>query len=611
MAGRIPQSFIDDLIARVDIVEVIDARVPLKKKGHEYQACCPFHNEKTPSFTVSPTKQFYHCFGCGAHGTALGFLMEYEHMAFPEAVEALAHAQGLDIPYEQGSAPGPGAAKQKSEANTLFELLHAVDAYYQQQLRKHPQASTAVDYLKQRGLSGEIAKEYGLGFAPPGYDNLLQGLPSQPDLEANLIKTGMRILRDESNQQANKSRSYDRFRNRIMFPIRDQRGRPIAFGGRILEGDDAQGRANAAGGRTPGAAMPKYLNSPETPLFHKGRELYGLYECRKALRNIDKILVVEGYMDVVALAQFGVRYAVATLGTATTADHVQKLFRLTATIIFCFDGDRAGRDAAWRALDNVMSVMREGYQVKFMFLPDGEDPDSYIRQHGKDVFEAEMDKSQTLTSFFLTQLGTKTELGSPEGSARLVKLAQPYINKLQPGIYKQMLVSQLADFVRFEKDEIAQALGAVSAPTGKPARAKKIPHAPPSQVRTALTRLLYQPALAQTFQDLSVLKQAELPGMTLLCTVLELLHAHPNLTCAGILEKLRDQEQASHLAKLAHWQPELEDAQLGDEFAGAMNALLQLTREQRLDALLVKSSHAQLTDEEKRELQQLTQRTGV
>jgi len=588
MAGRIARSFIDDLVSRVDIVEVIDARVPLKKAGREYEACCPFHNEKTPSFTVSPTKQFYHCFGCGAHGTAIGFLMEYEHMAFPEAIESLAHALNLDIPYEKGGG-GFNNAQQKSQVNSLFDLMRNVDAYYQQQLRSQA-AKTAVDYLKQRGVSGEIAKEYGLGFAPQGYDNLLKNLPAQAELESGLIKTGMRIQKD--GQQGKPGGSYDRFRNRIMFPIRDQRGRPIAFGGRVL-GDDT----------------PKYLNSPETPLFHKGRELYGLYELRKALRNIEKIVVVEGYMDVVALAQFGVRYAVATLGTATTAEHVQKLFRICPMVVFCFDGDRAGRDAAWRALNNVLPMMREGYQVKFMFLPDGEDPDSYVRQHGQDGFERAMEDAQSFAEFFFKQLGTQTDLASLDGRARLVELARPHLDKIQHGVYKQMLLNQLADLARIDTNELARLLGHEAVAGGMVTRSKKIPHAPPSPVRSALVRLLYQPALAAAVSELDSLKSNQQPGVALLCAVLELLHSQPHLNCAGILERLRNEEHGPHLAKLAQWQPELNDADLAEEFSGAINTLLQQASDQRLDALLAKANHASLSTDEKRELQLLTSRS--
>ncbi len=359
MAGLIPQSFIDDLMNRIDIVEVIDGRVPLKKTGREYTACCPFHNEKTPSFTVSPTKQFYHCFGCGAHGTAIGFLMEYEHLSFPESVEELARLAGVPMEYE---GPSPNEPVRRKKDESLYDLLAKVDQYYRQQLRQHPQSRRAVDYLKQRGVSGEIAAEFGLGFAPPGWDNLERQLGQSAEVREKLVSTGMLIKKDSGG-------SYDRFRDRIMFPIRDRRGRTIAFGGRILPDNQEKGDKPPA----------KYLNSPETPLFHKGQELYGLYEARQALRDITRLMVVEGYMDVVALAQYGIRYAVATLGTATTEEHLHKLFRLTPEIVFCFDGDRAGREAAWRALNNALPVMREGRQIRFMFLPDGEDPDSYVR----------------------------------------------------------------------------------------------------------------------------------------------------------------------------------------------------------------------------------------
>ncbi|HKJ77760.1 MAG TPA: DNA primase, partial [Gammaproteobacteria bacterium] len=359
MAGRIPQSFIDDLLSRVDIVEVIDARVPLKKAGRDYAACCPFHDEKTPSFTVSPTKQFFHCFGCGAHGTALGFLMEYDHMGFVEAVEELAAKQGLEIPYEGGApAAGPGR-----DLKPLYDLLGQADRYFRHQLRNHPAAAKAVDYLKGRGVSGEVAAAFGLGYAPPGWDGLLQALGRDDGALKRLVEVGLLIEREEDR------RRYDRFRDRVIFPIRDPRGRTVGFGGRVL-GDD----------------KPKYLNSPESEVFHKGRELYGLYEAQQAVRRPERLLVVEGYMDVVALAQHGIANAVATLGTAATADHLQRLFRVTGEVVFCFDGDEAGGKAAWRALENAMPQMRDGRQVRFMFLPQGEDPDSLVRAIGGEAF---------------------------------------------------------------------------------------------------------------------------------------------------------------------------------------------------------------------------------
>jgi len=370
MAGRIPQQFIDDLLNRVDIVEIIDSRVPLKKKGKEYSACCPFHNEKTPSFTVSQNKQFYHCFGCKANGSAIGFLMEYEHLSFPDAIEELARSQGIDVPYEGGQRPDPEAKKAQTD---LYDLMQEADQFYQKQLRQHALSEQAVNYLKERGLSGEVAKIFGIGFAPDGWDNLLKALGTTPEHEKALVTAGMLIQKDNG-------KCYDRFRDRIMFPIRDRRGRCIAFGGRILPKEQ------------PNDKDAKYLNSPETPLFHKGRELYGLYEARQALRDIPRLMVVEGYMDVVALAQFEVRYAVATLGTATTPDHLQRLFQLTSEVVFCFDGDRAGKEAAWRALQTCLPEMRDGRETRFMFLPDGEDPDSYIRKIGKEAFELEISR---------------------------------------------------------------------------------------------------------------------------------------------------------------------------------------------------------------------------
>ncbi|MFP4181655.1 MAG: DNA primase, partial [Thiohalospira sp.] len=357
MAGRIPQNFIDDLVSRTDIVEVIGERVPLKRKGREYAACCPFHDERTPSFYVSPEKQFYHCFGCGAHGTALGFLMDYGHLSFPEAVEDLAGRLGLDVPREgdDGRPPAP-------DRTPLYETLAAAADYYRAMLRRHDQARRAADYLKGRGVSGATARDYGLGFAPPGWRNLLPALGGGEETRKRLVEAGLLIERDDGGV-------HDRFRDRVIFPIHDHRGRPIAFGGRIL-----------------GDGEPKYLNSPESPVFHKGRELYGLYEARRALRRLDRLLVVEGYMDVIALAGAGVHHAVATLGTATTADHLDRAFRLTGEVVFCFDGDRAGREAAWRALENALPVLRDGRSVRFLFLPEGEDPDTLVRREGGAAF---------------------------------------------------------------------------------------------------------------------------------------------------------------------------------------------------------------------------------
>ncbi len=607
-------------MTRVDIVEVIDSRVPLKKAGREYTACCPFHNEKTPSFTVSPNKQFYHCFGCGEHGTAVGFLMEYEHMSFPEAIEELARQVGLEVPYE---GPTHAEPQQRQRNDNLYELLAQSDRYYRRQLRQHPQGPRAVDYLKQRGLSGEIAAEFGLGFAPPGWDNLQREQGTNAERQDQLVTAGMLIRKDDG-------KSYDRFRDRIMFPIRDRRGRTIAFGGRILPDtqDAAQGSTSAAGGTTagmqeveqsgrklprkPGAA--KYLNSPETPLFHKGQELYGLYEARQALRDIPRLLVVEGYMDVVALAQFGIRYAVATLGTATTQEHLNRLFRITPEVVFCFDGDRAGRDAAWRALNNALPIMREGRQIRFMFLPEGDDPDTRVRAVEKIGFEADIETALNFSDFFFQHLGKLADTHSIDGRAQLVEQARPLLKLLPPGVFRHMMTEQLARLARIEPAELETLLARAgqSVAAGKATQGHKRPTArhqgpkPLSPVRMALMRLLYRPELAQAAGAPQRFTQLDIPGVNLLVEVLEILQENPKLNSSALLERWRGTENGSHLEKLASWQPEVATTEsLEQEFSGALAQLDQQRLEHRYDFLLARSNQGELTPEEKRELQEL------
>ena len=593
MAGRIPQQFIDDLLNRVDIVEVIDSRVPLKKKGKEYSACCPFHSEKTPSFTVSQNKQFYHCFGCKANGSAIGFLMEYEHLSFPDAIEELARSQGIDVPYEGGQRPDPAVKKAQTD---LYDLMHETDQYYQQQLRQHEQAQTAIDYLKKRGLSGEIAKDFGIGFAPDGWDNLIKELGNTPEREKALVTAGMLIKKDNG-------KCYDRFRDRIMFPIRDRRGRCIAFGGRILPKDQPNADKEGA----------KYLNSPETPLFHKGRELYGLYEARQALRDIPRLMVVEGYMDVVALAQFDVRYAVATLGTATTADHLQRLFQLTSEVVFCFDGDRAGKDAAWRALQMCLPEMRDGRETRFMFLPDGEDPDSYIRKIGKEAFELEVKQSQTFSEYLFKQLTDEADISGIGGRAKLVETARPMLSQMPEGIYRKLMFEQLEKLGRVE-------LSAPQAETSrrfKPARqsAKKTKTSM-TPVRKAITYLLHQPGVAKSWmdtgRDTEVLKTLDLPGMDLLLEVLEILRVRPDLSTSALIERWRETPSGSHLAKLAAEQPELDDsAALEIEFIAIMDALKKQSVDLRYDDLQAKLDHGTLDDAEMGEYKMLLQQIYV
>ncbi|AFT69246.1 DNA primase catalytic core [Alloalcanivorax dieselolei B5] len=455
MAGLIPEHFIQDLLARIDIVPLIDARVPLKKTGRNYSACCPFHQEKTPSFTVSPDKQFYYCFGCGASGDALRFVMEYDHLSFPEAVEQLAGRAGVDIPREEHHDSREEKAR-RSRLQTLYDLLGRAERYYRQQLKSAPDRQKAVAYLKGRGLSGEIAAQYGLGFAPPGFDNLITGLSlDQAGLEQALT-AGLLVRREDTG------RVYDKFRDRIQFPIRDARGRTIGFGGRVL-----------------GDGKPKYLNSPETPVFHKGRELYGLWEWRRSRDRSDRLYVVEGYMDVIALAQHGVPNVVATLGTATSPEHCQTLFRQVNEVVFCFDGDNAGRRAAWRALESTLPALDDGKQARFLFLPDGEDPDTLVRAQGPETLLALTEKADTLSSYLFRHLSEGLDLDTVDGRARLARLALPYLSKPSGPFYRALLEEELARLTRLERSSLERLRQESPAePPPRPAPAPR-PAAPP------------------------------------------------------------------------------------------------------------------------------------
>ncbi|MGB1270457.1 MAG: DNA primase [Endozoicomonas sp.] len=448
MAGRIPQYFIDDLLSRIDIVDIVDSRVKLKKTGRNYSACCPFHNEKTPSFTVSPDKQFYYCFGCGASGNALGFVMDHDHLEFPEAVDSLAGQLGLDIPREESSRQqrGPGHSE-------LFNLLSQAVQFYTDQLQQHSQSTRATQYLKQRGLDRKTCQAFGIGFAPPGWDNLKSALATSVEREKQLIETGMLVENEDRN------RVYDRFRDRIIFPIRDSRGHYIAFGGRVL-GDE----------------KPKYLNSPESPIFYKGKELYGLYEARQANRKLDRILVVEGYMDVVALTQQGITNSVATLGTATTSDHMQKLFKLVPEVVFCFDGDDAGRRAAWRALESTLPNMEDGRQARFLFLPQGEDPDSMVRSEGSAEFQERI-RSQALSldNLLFRELKEGLDLGTMDGRARLAKLAQPYLKKLPEGLFHQLMLKKLSDLTGLDQQYLEAHFEESTPPPSRPSSQNAAP----------------------------------------------------------------------------------------------------------------------------------------
>ncbi len=466
--SRIPQPFIDDLLNRLDIVEIVDKRVKLKKTGKNYSACCPFHNEKSPSFTVSQDKQFYYCFGCGASGNALGFVMEFDKVDFVDAVESLASSAGLQVPKEE---PRFKNSKPKQDFKSLYQLLADSSTFYQEQLKEHPDREKAVKYLQERGLTGQIAKAYGMGYAPQGWNNLLSKFGLTEDDCKALITTGMVIENTEDNKR------YDRFRHRIMFPILDTRGRTIGFGGRVL---GEENRVGADGKKVKGSG-PKYLNSPETPVFQKGKELYGLYQARQANRELKHLLVVEGYMDVIALAQYGITNAVATLGTACGEEHLKLAFKYTNTIVFCFDGDKAGRTAAKRALENAIPVMHDGYQVKFLFVPEGQDPDSLVRQIGPERFAELIAKGSPLEEFFFDVLSEDLDTTTMGGRARLSKLAAPLLHKLPKSVYRELMFELLAQRTGLSQD-ILQELIAEPAPKLAPEEpAPNQPQSPDSE----------------------------------------------------------------------------------------------------------------------------------
>jgi DNA primase len=541
LAGLIPSDFIDRLLERVDIVDVIGARVELKQVGKEHQACCPFHNEKTPSFTVSPTKQFYHCFGGGAHGTAIGFLMEYERLPFPEAVEELARHVGIEVPREgvevrHGPDPRP-----------LYALMQQAADLYWQQWRDHSESDRARAYLKGRGLSGEIAKRFQIGFAPPGWDFLLQRLGGDPEREQRLVDAGLVVEREDG-------RHYDRFRDRIMFPIRDRRGRVIAFGGRVL-----------------GDGEPKYLNSPETAIFHKGRGLYGLYEAQQNQRELPRLLVVEGYMDVVALAQLGIPCAVATLGTATTAEHLRLLLRSAAELVFCFDGDRAGRAAAWKALKTALPLAGGGQTIRFLLLPQGEDPDSLVRVEGGPAFTARIANATLLSDFMFEQLAEGLDLDTTEGRSRLDAAARPLIQGIPSGTFRTLVEQRLADAIGVPASVLdipdyvpapaPSAMRSAAAGAGRsqaipPRRMTRprpgMPDISLSPARRAIALLLHEPQLAVHLAEApSSWREHESTEVELLAEVLEVINAYPAITPAALWERWRGSEWESVVMKLS------------------------------------------------------------
>ena len=597
MSGRIPQSFIDDLVARTDIVELIGARVTLKKSGREYKACCPFHGEKTPSFWVSPDKQFYHCFGCSAHGTALGFLMNHDRLTFPEAVEELAARAGIEIPRE--ARPDDGRSRDDAD---LAALMGKVAVHWQSLLRVEPRASRYAG--EQRGLTPETLDRFLVGYSANSWNDVLRRFgPAEP-----LAACGL-VIEREGGAGSGSERHYDRFRDRLMFPIRDARGRVIAFGGRIID----QGE-------------PKYLNSPETTLFHKGRELYGLYEVRQSRTPLKRLIVVEGYMDVVRLHQAGITYAVATLGTATTPEHLKRAFRLVPEMVFAFDGDRAGRAAAWRALNNALPEAREGRQLKFLFLPDGQDPDSLVGAEGREAFEARLEGALPLSEYLVQELASQADLTHADGRARFAELARPLVAKVPDGVYRELLVERLAEAIRlpsarlrslWETADASSPGGGGRGATGRDTPQGGGPRATAKTgqsagrgnlMRQAVQGLVHHPHIATRLDPthLAALETLQEPGADILRALIVDLRAQPITTTAQLLERWRDRPEAERLARLATAESLMagEDAALRE----LQTALERMQREggrRRLDSLLERERDGALSPLERQELQGL------
>lgn len=565
----IPRDFINELIARTDIVDLIDHKVPLKKAGKNYSACCPFHSEKSPSFTVSRDKQFYHCFGCGAHGNAIDFIMEYDRLEFLDAIEELASQLGVEVPRENN----PNRRRDEGLSRDLYQLMEEANRYYQSQLRQHQDKQKVLDYLAFRGLSDQVVERFGIGFAPDGWDGLLSRYRSQQESQDKLLTAGMIISNDNGKR-------YDRFRDRLMFPIRDRRGRVIAFGGRVL-----------------GDGTPKYLNSPETPIFHKGNELYGLYELKQAHREPRQVLIVEGYMDVVALAQFGVDYAVASLGTSTTAEQFQLLLRSAKEVVCCYDGDNAGKEAAWRALETALPLLKPGDTVRFMFLPQGEDPDSMVRKTGKEAFEALIDEAQTLTGFLFDTLTTK--YGTDKGN--LAKQAIALIEKIQDTVLQNLLLEDLSHRLGMNSaDDLKKKLGFKSLQGVASARHKAL-KGRGTPLRLAVALLVQHPQLGLNLIPQPALKHLQMAGIDLLVELLDLTRAQ-KMNSAQLLEQFRDTDEFSALRKLAQWEHQVADENLEQEFKKSLVWLNNQYIEQRYQELSLKQTH---TKEEKIQLKKL------
>nr|MBX2869099.1 DNA primase [Acidiferrobacterales bacterium] len=540
------------------------------------------HEEKTPSFTVSPAKQFYHCFGCGVHGTAIGFLMEYANLGFVEAIEELAESAGMEVPREQGG----GGPKKDETSGQLLGLVDQASNWFQQQLRTHPDARKAIAYLKRRGLDGRICAHFGVGFAPDSWDGLLSALGDSDLRREQLFKAGLVIRKDNSEGRSGGRDMYDRFRGRVIFPIEDHRGRVVAFGGRVF-----------------GEGEPKYLNSPETPLFHKGAELYGLHRARRAIGGENKSIVVEGYMDVVSLAQFGVENSVATLGTATTRTHLQRLFRLAPEIVFCFDGDRAGRDAAWKAMQVALPEMQDGRQLGFLFLPDGEDPDSIVRNEGGDAFKTRVNEAMSLDQFMFDTLLAQVDMTRMDGKARLMSMAQPLVGQLPEGTLREMMRTKLSSLSGLSSEQMGPMPGKITQPRSRK-RTQPLEGAL-SPLALAIAMLLQNPALANQISEPQLIDQLTLRGAEHFRTMISQIQSSPDMNTARLLESFRESGVHEYLQKLASYNTAIDEEVMTQHFNDTLHTIVAQQDEQRRLELLEKSRERGLNDQEELEFREL------
>ena len=588
MPGRIPQTFIDEIVTRSDIVEIIGSRITLKKAGREFKACCPFHTEKTPSFWVSPDKQFYHCFGCGAHGTVVGFLMQYEKLEFPEAIAALAERAGLELPREAQDT-------QRSGSTDLYDVMSSATRFFEQNLKDNERAHK---YLAGRGIDAATAQAFALGYATDSWNALLNRFGMHEDERRRLLQAGLIIERDTKGGER-QAGFYDRFRDRLMFPIRDGRGRVLAFGGRVID-----------------AGEPKYLNSPETPLFHKGRELYGLYEARQARADFSRLLIVEGYMDVVRLHQAGITFAVATLGTATTQEHLNKIFRITSEVVFCFDGDRAGRQAAWRALENALPLARDGRELKFMFLPEGHDPDTLVAAEGQAEFEARLKTAMPMSEYLLSHLAQQADLAHLDGRAKLAALARPLFLRMPEGVYRELLADRLAAEIHMPAAKLKELLLA-GAPKETSDAAPKVRRASMSVGRgnlltQAIGLVLHHPSAARAVKAPERLDAVDTPGAPVLRELVAQARDAATPNTAVLLERWRERPEFARLTDLAAGTPQVADAKAAvSELQMAIEKIVEAHGPgQRVNELLRKAEEQGLNFDEKTELSRLLRAKG-